>query len=411
MHALDSSNQNSRMNRKLLAAIAGSSAMGIGIGLHRSQFAVLGELMAANGWFANSTIGILSGISLAGYIIGCLQQSKIKSEKTNIICIRYGLAIAVITFFIEPLSSVIEWQAFWRLTAGWASAQLVVGIPGFVTRQQPAHDHRFLVAWTISGSGIAAFIASLLVSLFASASVVGAWFVTGALSLLLAWPINDLLSLSKQEIYGSKESEQYLAYEEKKPHPSIAYLSKPLAFLAVSAFFFGAAQAAVIVYYPLLLISKFEIGQSLAQALFSSLGLGYMLGAIGVGFLPNRYTTDTAMTFSAFIGLIGVFMCAASPLIEIVGLGGFLFGLWNGSMISLLLDRINQSTESHLARVTWSRFSLILSIGFTIGATCLSPIANNNVALIMWISLFLLAIHLSSQSISKHLFSRTTDLK
>ena len=80
MHALDSSNQNSRMNRKLLAAIAGSSAMGIGIGLHRSQFAVLGELMAANGWFANSTIGILSGISLAGYIIGCLQQSKIKSE-------------------------------------------------------------------------------------------------------------------------------------------------------------------------------------------------------------------------------------------------------------------------------------------------------------------------------------------
>ena len=117
--------------------------MGIGIGLHRSQFAVLGELMATNGWFSNSMIGILSGISLAGFVVGCIQQKQIKRDTINITCIRYGLAIAVITFFLEPLSSGLGWQAFWRLFAGWAAAQLVVGIPGLVTRRLPVHDHRF----------------------------------------------------------------------------------------------------------------------------------------------------------------------------------------------------------------------------------------------------------------------------
>ena len=108
------------MNRKFSAAIAGSSAMGIGIGLHRSQFAVLGELMATNGWFSNSMIGILSGISLAGFVVGCIQQKQIKRDTINITCIRYGLAIAVITFFLEPLSSGLGWQAFWRLSRSLA---------------------------------------------------------------------------------------------------------------------------------------------------------------------------------------------------------------------------------------------------------------------------------------------------
>ncbi|ABI46722.1 hypothetical protein [Synechococcus sp. CC9311] len=43
---------------------------------------------------------------------------------------------------------------------GWAAAQLVIGIPGLVTQRLPVHDHRFLVAWSIAGSGIAASIAT-----------------------------------------------------------------------------------------------------------------------------------------------------------------------------------------------------------------------------------------------------------
>ena len=394
------------MKRKFLAAIAGSSAMGIGIGLHRSQFAVLGELMATNGWFSNSMIGTLSGISLAGFVVGCIQQKQIKRETINITCIRYGLAIAVITFFLEPLSSGLGWQAFWRLIAGWAAAQLVIGIPGLVTRRLPVHDHRFLVAWTIAGSGIAAFIASLLVSIFTSASVIGAWLITGTFSAVLAWPIHHFLSLSKRELQPAQTSMPDLACSPS--NPSATQWSRPLKFLAASAFFFGAAQAAVVVYYPLLLIAKFDISQALVQRSFSSLGLGYLIGAIAVGFLPHRYTTDALMTMSASIGIAGVWLCVVSPNLLSASLGGFLFGLWNGSMISLLLDRINQSSEAQHARVTWSRFSIILSLGFTISISCLSPISNNNVVMIIWIGLWLTLIHLSCQAMSRYLFSLRT---
>ena len=395
------------MNRKFLAAIAGSSAMGIGIGLHRSQFAVLGELMATNGWFSNSMIGLLSGISLAGFVVGCIQQKQIKKEVINIICMRYGLAIAVITFFLEPLSAGLGWQAFWRLIAGWAAAQLVIGIPGLVTRRLPVYDHRFLVAWTISGSGIAAFIASLLVSLLTSTSVIGAWFITGTFSAVLAWPIHRFLSLSMRELQPAQTAVQDPSCSTS--NPSAMQWSKPLKFLAASAFFFGAAQAAVVVYFPLLLIAKFEISQALVQRSFSSLGFGYLLGAIVVGFLPHRYTTDALMTLSASIGIAGVFLCIASPNLPSASLGGFLFGLWNGSMISLLLDRINQSSEAQHARVTWSRFSIILSLGFTISITCLSPIADNNVLIIIWIGLWLAFIHLAFQALSRYLFSIKTN--
>ena len=394
------------MKRKFLAAIAGSSAMGIGIGLHRSQFAVLGELMATNGWFSNSMIGILSGISLAGFVVGCIQQKQIKRDTINITCIRYGLAIAVITFFLEPLSSGLGWQAFWRLISGWSAAQLVVGIPGLVTQRLPVHDHRFLVAWTIAGSGIAAFIASLLVSIFTSASVIGAWLITGTFSAVLAWPIDQFLSLSKRELQPAKTAMPDLACSPS--NPSATQWSRPLKFLAASAFFFGAAQAAVVVYYPLLLIAKFDISQALVQRSFSSLGLGYLIGAIAVGFLPHRYTTDVLMTMSASIGIAGVWLCVVSPNLLSASLGGFLFGLWNGSMISLLLDRINQSSEAQHARVTWSRFSIILSLGFTISISCLSPISNNNVVMIIWIGLWLTFIHLSCQAMSRYLFSLRT---
>ena len=44
------------------------------------------------------------------------------------------------------------------------------------------------------------------------------------------------------------------------------------------------------------MITKFEISQALVQLSSSSLGLGYLLGAIAVGFLPHRYTADFSMT-------------------------------------------------------------------------------------------------------------------
>ena len=74
-------------------------------------------------------------------------------------------------------------------------------------------------------------------------------------------------------------------------------------------------------------------------------------------------------------------------------------------MFSLLLDRINQLSEAQHARTTWSQFSIILRIEFTIGITNLYPIADNNVITIIWIDLWLAFMYLCCHAVSRHLFS------
>jgi MFS family permease len=120
--------------------------------------------------------------------------------------------------------------------------------------------------------------------------------------------------------------------------------------------------------------------------------------------MPRKWGTDMLMSISAAIGILGTLVCAAGSNIPAVGLGGFAFAFWNGSMMGLLLHRINQSVPSDQARTTWSQFSLILSIGFLVFTFISSPIANQNVTLIIWIGVVLAALHLVLQLLARRDF-------
>ena len=393
------------MNRKLLGTIAASAALGIGIGLQRSQFAVLGELMADQKWFLNSEIGILSGISLIGYIVGCIHQGRIKNELKNIGTVRIGLALAVLTFFIEPLINSTEWQMMWRFIAGWASAQLVTGIPGLGTRYHDIDEKRLSLAYIFAGAGLAALISSVLVSALASTAIIGSWVITGMVALVMAIPIHMLLDVCIEEEIVSRERRNFSSASETSSIVSGFIWTRGLRLLAVSTFFFGAAQVTVLTYYPLLLVSKFNVSQAVAQSSFSNVGFGYMVGALVAGYMPKKLSTDLLMTLSASIGIVGSLLCSAGLNIPIVAFGGFGFAFWNGSMMGLLLHRINQSVIPEQSRMVWSQFSLILSIGFLICIMASSSVANNHVVLIIWLGALLAASHLVFQMLAKNAFA------
>lgn len=397
------------MNRKLLGTMAGSAALGIGIGLQRSQFAVLGELMADRHWFADSEIGVLSGLSLAGYIIGCIHQTALKNELKNIRTVRIGLALGVLSFFIEPLINAVGWQVVWRLIAGWSSAQLVTGIPGLGIRHHSIDDKRRALAYIFAGAGAAALVSSLLVSLLASTSVVESWVLTGLVAVVLAIPIHGLLDVCiEEELLKREENRHATAADSSAVTPvatSPAGWSKPLKLLAGSTLFFGAGQVTVLTYYPLLLVSKFNVTQAAAETSFANVGLGYTIGAIAAGYMPKNLSTDLLMSISALIGVVGTLACAAGSNIPAVGIGGFAFAFWNGSMMGLLLHRINQSVPQEQSRVVWSNFSLILSIGFLAFTFISAPIADQHVVLIIWLGVALAAMHLFLQLLSKREFA------
>ena len=396
------------MDRKLLGTIAASSALGIGIGLQRTQFAVLGEIMSDNHWFQADDIGLLSGLSIGGYIIGCIHQTSIKNEMNNIRVVRIGLALAVLSFFIEPLTNNLTWQVIWRIIAGWASAQLVTGIPGLGIRYHAIDEKRRALAYIFAGAGIAALIGSILVSLMASTSIIESWVVTGILSIALALPIHNLLDhCIEEELIKRYDKEK--ATTSSTPTTSITTDGKKiwtrgLVLLALSTLFFGAGQATILTYYPLLLVSKFHISEAAASASYANVGLGYTIGAVASGYMPKKLSTDKLMTISGAIGVVGTLTCAVGPEVSMVGLGGFAFAFWNGSMMGLLLHRINLSVPQELSRLIWSNFSLILSIGFLAFTLLSAPFANQQVMAVIWIGVALAAIHLSLQILAKQSF-------
>lgn len=396
------------MDRKLLGTLAGSCALGIGIGLQRSQFAVLGEIMADKHWYADSDIGILSGLSLAGYIVGCLHQTSIKHELNNIRVVRIGLALGVLSFFIEPLIDALSWQVLWRLIAGWSSAQLVTGIPGLGIRFHALDNKRRALAYIFAGAGFAALLGSVLVSLIVSTSVVESWVVTGLIAVVLAIPIHNLLDICIEEEllkrFEHQQNPESASAQDSSTGTVPRTWSKGLRLLAGSTLFFGAAQVTVLTYFPLLLVSRFHVSEAAAASSFANVGLGYTVGALASGYMPRKWGTDMLMSISAAIGILGTLVCAAGSNIPAVGLGGFAFAFWNGSMMGLLLHRINQSVPSDQARTTWSQFSLILSIGFLVFTFISSPIANQNVTLIIWIGVVLAALHLVLQLLARRDF-------
>lgn len=395
------------MDRKLLGTIAGASALGIGIGLQRSQFAVLGEIMAKHNWFPNSEIGLLSGVSLAGYILGCIHQSSIKKEINNIRIVRLGLALGVLSFFIEPLGEPGYWQILWRIIGGWSSAQLVTGIPSLGIRFHALENKRRALAFIFAGAGFAAMVGTVLVSSIASTSVVESWVVTGLIAVIFAIPIHILLDICIEEELMKRLETGASINNPPKAQADVSSRrgwSKGLRLLAASTFFFGAGQVTVLTYYPLLLVSRFHISEAAAATSFANVGLGYTIGALASGYMPRKLSTDMLMSTSAIIGVLGTVVCASGTNIPAVGLGGFSFALWNGSMMGLLLHRINQSVAEDQSRKVWSQFSLILSVGFLAFTLISSPLANQDVSLIIWSGALLGSIHLALQVLAKRAF-------
>ena len=177
-----------------LGVIAASSALAIGVGLQRTELAVLGNMMVEANWINSDNIGQLVGLNLAGYLAGCVHQTRIKREDQSLRMIRIALVVCVATFFIELLIPSMGWNTIWRLVSGWGCAHLVTGLPGFGTRKLHPDQKRLAMGIIFAGAGIAPLLDSVIIPIFVKSSPVAAWDFTGLFSILFAIPIWMLIS-------------------------------------------------------------------------------------------------------------------------------------------------------------------------------------------------------------------------
>ena len=392
---------------KYFDVFAATCALGIGIGLERTQFAALAELMVQSKWIATESIGLLAGFHLAGYIVGCIHQTTLKSEIQSLTMIRLGLFVCVVSFFVEPIITIMGWQILWRMLAGWGAAHLVTGLPGFATRNLDGIERRRSTAFIFAGGGISALIAAVLVSAISSPSPLNSWILTGVVSVFFGLPI--LSSVNKginQELAGYRSREK-LDENLAKPSPSSDFSwTAGFYFLAITTFLFGAAQVSVITYFPIFISTKFNLTSAVSASFFSMFGLGYMVGAIVAGFMPKKWSTDSILIASAFVGVIGSFLTVLGFNVYIATIGCFLFAFWNGSMIGLIVARLRELVGQLATRKAWAIFSFLLSIGYILYTFASSYLIKYSIATVLWVGFALTAAQLFTMLIAATEFKK-----
>ena len=392
---------------KYFDVFAATCALGIGIGLERTQFAALAELMVQSKWIATESIGLLAGFHLAGYIVGCIHQTTLKSEIQSLTMIRLGLFVCVVSFFVEPIITIMGWQILWRMLAGWGAAHLVTGLPGFATRNLDGIERRRSTAFIFAGGGISALIAAVLVSAISSPSPLNSWILTGVVSVFFGLPILSSVNAGINEELAGYRTREKLDENLAKPSQSSDFgWTAGLYFLAITTFLFGAAQVSVITYFPIFISTKFNLTSAVSASFFSMFGLGYMVGAIVAGFMPKKWSTDSILIASAFVGVIGSFLTVLGFNVYIATIGCFLFAFWNGSMIGLIVARLRELVGQLATRKAWAIFSFLLSIGYILYTFASSYLIKYSIATVLWVGFALTAAQLFTMLIAATEFKK-----
>ena len=407
---------NKELSYDYLGVIAASSALAIGVGLQRTELAVLGNMMVESDWITSDNIGQLVGLNLAGYLAGCVHQTRLKREDQSLRMIRIALIVCIVTFFIEPLFPSMGWNAIWRLVSGWGCAHLVTGLPGFGTRRLHADQKRLAMGIIFAGAGIAPLLDSVLLPFFVKSSPVAAWDFTGIFSIFFAVPIWMLISRglseerdlklsnsSAQDIPSSSTQENSSA---KSTAQSTINWTPALKIFALTTLLYGASQVSILTYQPLYLTSVFKVSSEVASSSFALVGFGYTLGAVVAGLVPKKIPTDSVLLASVVIGTIGTCLFVFSPIIAVVNLGAFLFAFWNGAYIGLIVARLSEVVGPRLVRPAWALFSFLLSIGFVAMTFIAGFISTFSVTMIFYIGLALVVINLILMSLTATAFKK-----
>lgn len=358
-------------------------------------------------WIATESIGLLDGFHLAGYIIGCIHQTTLKSEIQSLTMIRLGLFVCVVSFFVEPIITIMGWQILWRMLAGWGAAHLVTGLPGFATRNLDGIERRRSTAFIFAGGGISALIAAVLVSAISSPSPLNSWILTGVVSVFFGLPILSSVNIGINEELAGYRTREKLDENLAKPTLSSDFgWTVGLYFLAITTFLFGAAQVSVITYFPIFISTKFNLTSAVSASFFSMFGLGYMVGAIVAGFMPKKWSTDSILIASAFVGVIGAFLTVLGFNVYIATIGCFLFAFWNGSMIGLIVARLRELVGQLATRKAWAIFSFLLSIGYILYTFASSYLIKYSIATVLWVGFALTAAQLFTMLIAATEFKK-----
>ena len=379
-----------------LRALAGACGLGIGLGLIRSDFGVIGREMVVQEWMSQSDLGELAALNMVGYLLGCVHQAQLKGKAQLLRSLRLALVVGVLCLWLGAVQSGQLGEGGLRVLAGWGAGHLMSGLPGLALAGVPARHQRQGVATVMGGGALVALLGASAVAWLAPSSAAGAWLVLACFATVLSLPTLWLIDRGHRHLRANEQGgeEQQVAIADSGVQ-SIRWF--PLIALICAFALTGAAQVPMALYEPIVASIRIGMDASTSSASFSAMGLGGLMASLLLLCLPRAWPTALLLPAVAMVGGLGAWIYALATSPQLLLMSAFLIGWWSIMTSLLTLDRLPDLVPAELQRRCWATFTTLNGLGFVIFSMGTSSMASTGLQTLLWLGVALMACVLLAQ--------------
>lgn len=335
-------------------AIAGLSALLLGIGLSRFAFTPLIPALVQAGWFTAAQAGYLGATNLAGYLVGAAVARRAARHVPAIALVKAAMVVAAISFAACAAPLGFTWYFGWRLISGIVGGVLMVLAPTAVLAATPAARRGRVAGIVFTGIGAGIALSGTAIPWLVRTGLPTAWMSLAVIG----------LALSAAAWGGWPQSVDVTMPPRRSARPA---LSPTVVRLVISYGVIGLAFAPHTVYWTDFIARGLGMGLGVGGFYWMLLGLGATCGPMLTGLIAERF--GFARTYIGV--LVALALCIGAPAIwpstSVLVLSSFGTGACGLATTSLGSGRAAELVPIGEHRQLWGWMTIAYAIVYAAG--------------------------------------------
>ncbi|MDE2229088.1 MAG: YbfB/YjiJ family MFS transporter [Alphaproteobacteria bacterium] len=336
------------------AAIAGLSALLLGIGLSRFAFTPLIPALVQVGWFTAAQAGYLGATNLAGYLVGAAIARRAACHVEAMTLVKAAMIVGAASFVACAAPLGFTWCFAWRLISGIIGGVLMVLAPTAVLATTPPERRGRVAGIIFTGVGAGIALSGTAVPWLVRAGLPTTWSTLGAIGGLLTalawggWPRTAIVPAARQ--------------------PATRLMLTPTVVLLVASYgMLGLAFASPTVYWTDFVARGLDLGLGVGGFYWMVLGVGAACGPVLTGFVAERL--GFARTYALILVVFS--LCIGAPAVwagtPVLLLSSFGVGACGLATTSLGSGRAGELVPIEQHRRLWGWMTIAYAVVYAAG--------------------------------------------
>ena len=348
------------------AALAGLTALLVGVGFGRFGYPALIPALILAGWFDAAQAGYLGATNLAGYLVGAALAPRLALRFSATGLIRTALVAATTALLACALPLGFAWYFVWRLISGIAGAVLMVLAGPKVVAFAPVGRRGRVGGILFVGVGFGIVLSGTLTPWLARYGVPHAWLAFGIASAGLTAGVWTGWPSTGERAHTSAETR---APAPQRPRGAV---SLPVLVLGVTYGCYGVGFVPHTVFWVDYIARRLELGLVVGGGYWVLFGVAACCGPLLTGWCADHVGFARSYRYSLLANavFVGLPLLSASPwalAVSSLGVGGLATAI-----SSLALGRISELAPPAQQRLIWGWITIAFSVCYAGGGYLLS---------------------------------------